>query len=127
MLRLCAKEAVFAVMREIGADAERRLQKSRDLMPRYGEIAAGGDHMREFFPADALSTFLRGLRNGYDPDTAALLAKTSSRRSVKRWNQHRGGDYQTHVWEETAFAAVDRAVVRVKSATPVPVLPPPPY
>lgn len=110
--------AVFAVMREIGADAERRLQNSRGLTPRGGMVAVGGAHMDDFFSGNALSEFLRALRSGVLPDDAAVIAKTAGQDSVHTWNKSRGNDYTVHRWEHTADEAVDSAAARIKRVMP---------
>lgn len=122
-------EAVFAAMRAIGADAQHRLQRSRELSPRYGEIAAGGAHMDYFIPGEALSEFLRYLRKGVHPDTAETAAKVYAREMVAKWNKHRGGDYHTHRSECTADSTIEHAWRMVRALIPVesPPLAPPPY
>jgi hypothetical protein len=121
-------DAVFAAMRAIDADAQNRLRRSRELSPRYGEIAVGGAHMDYFIPGEALSEFLRGLRKGAHPDAAVAAAKVYAREMVARWNKHRGGDYQTHLSEGCADTTIDQAWRRVLAVIPVEAaLPPPPY
>lgn len=112
-------EAVFAAMRAIDADAQHRLQRSRDLSPRYGEIAAGGAHMDYFIPGEALSEFLRELRKGAHPDAAAAAAKVYARQMVARWNKHRGSDYQTHRSECTADTTIEHAWRQVRAVLPI--------
>jgi len=103
-------------MRELGAEAERLLDVSRRLMPRYDEVALGGAHMDPFFKGNAIEEFLRALRKGHAPDTAAIFAKAAARDSVRTWNRQRGGDYQTHRWESTADDYIDAMARHVEAA-----------
>lgn len=112
-------EAVFAVMRAIGSDAEHRLQRARELSPRYGEIAAGGAHMDYFVPGEALSELLRVFRKGSHPDEAAAAAKVYAREMVAKWNKHRGGDYQTYLSDGCADTTIDHAWRKLRNAIPV--------
>lgn len=109
-------EAVFAAMREIGADAERRMERSRKLMPPFGTVAVGGAHMDDFFPANALEEFLRAIRRGYLPEPAALLAKAASVEAVRKWNRSRGDDYVVHRYVRTADDVVDDAARKINAA-----------
>lgn len=109
-------EAVFATMREIGTDAERLMERSRKLTPPYGTVAFGGGHMDYFLPANALDEFLRAVRRGYLPDTAALLAKAASVEAVRKWNRHRGDDVHTHRHEGHCDHVLDAAARKVAAA-----------
>jgi hypothetical protein len=107
---------VLAAMRELLAEAEALHERARELMPRNGEVAAGGAHMDFFLPANAVDEFLRELRRGHDVGVCVLFAKHMARESVRKWNAHRGADYQTHRWVDCCNEAIERAARKIITA-----------
>lgn len=112
-------DAVFAVMREIGREADRLDERSKSRLPRGG-LPVGGAHMDDFLPSNALHEFLRALRRGYRPDTAALLAKAATREAVRTWNRQRGtgpiGGLDAHRWEGTCDDIIAAAARKVEKS-----------
>lgn len=110
------RESVRSVMREIDADAQRYLQRGRDLSPQAGAIAVGGAHFDEFVRGEALGAFLRALRKGADPSAAVDVAKVYARECVATWNRQRGRDYVVHRWEGATDLLIERAGRLVRDA-----------
>lgn len=55
-------EALFAVMRRLGADADRYRDEAQRLSAPHGTVAVGGAHMEPLVKAVILEGYLRALR-----------------------------------------------------------------
>ena len=110
------REAVYAVMRAIGDDADRAREEHERLRPRYGEVAVGAAHMDPFFRMEAAHEFLAGLRRGERPAEAGIAAQSAVLNAVRLHNGHRPRDVDWHRWERTCDGLIARLIVRVMVA-----------
>lgn len=110
-------ERVKEVMRAMREEADRYLEEYRQLAPRYGEIAAGSEHVRAFLKSECLAWYLMRMMNGEgkgEPDFALKSAKIMGRLIAKTWNNRR--EYQVHIWEETFHDRLDHWHRRILEA-----------
>ena len=114
------REAVLAAMRTIRAKADHHDEQARKLSPPGGQIAIGGAHFDEFLLGDSLAAFLRGLNRGMTPEAAETYAKTEARYAIRKWNEKRGGDYQTHRADIAADTAIETARRQIEEAAKPP-------
>lgn len=105
-------ESVRAVMREVRAESDRYLATAQRLAPRYGEVAAGGEHFDAFLKGEALASLLRYF--GRDPLTAMEAAKNDARDMVKKWNARR--EWQVARWEGAADTVIETAYRKIYAA-----------
>lgn len=104
---------IFPIMRDMQSACDQLNARYRQLAPRYGEIAVGGEHMGPFFKAVALERFLSDLRKGCATlidlrcsDDVGLLAalinaaagnaKLAALPAINKWNV--SIEYQVHRW-----------------------------
>lgn len=108
------RETVFVLMRQIDAEADAHHERARFLSGGNGR-PVGGAAFDEELKRDALRSFLRQMRRGFAPSTAAAIALDESRIMVRTWNRaprcvvinHQS---EAHRWEDTCGAMLaDRA------------------
>ncbi len=88
------KEAVYAVMRELGAEIDRLRVEERKLMPKYGEIAAGGGAFDFTLKIVMREAFLQEIRWDNDPVVAAHAATEEGKNAVRTFNSRH--EWQVH-------------------------------
>lgn len=114
------KESVFAVMRDIRAEADRANDQHRALLPPHGQIAVGGAHMDPFFRAEALNGFLSALSRGASPVSAVEIGNTDANYAIEKFNKSRSNDYVVHRardMEESHLGEMARRVERAVAGT----------
>lgn len=105
------REAVFVLMRAIDAEAENHADRARFLSGGSGR-PVGAAAFDEELKREALWSFLRQMRRGFDPVTAAAVALDESRIMVRSWNKNPrcvviNHPAEAHRWEDTCGAMLD--------------------
>lgn len=107
---------VFEAMREARASSDLLLERSRELSPRGGEIAVGGEHFTAFVNGEAIAVILRRIAAGDTPEAAREFARVWARESIAVFNRQRGGDYVVHRHEGHADQTIARWALRIDLA-----------
>lgn len=108
------REAVYVIMRDMDAKAERANTRHMELRPRYGEIAVGGAHMDPFFEYEGIRGMLRALRDGMTPSDACAAGNEAANYAIGRWNASR--EWQVHRAKDSERTALKYQCLRLQLA-----------